>query len=512
MIGTSTPEYVFIRASIAGLRAITPLSVLYCGFCIVRPPRSIVGKVLVAWAAIETAFYFLVYLPRKHILQKAADHPEPLDPEHRKVLFQRCFSTIPDAELYLSKWFLGSPLEDIKRENIKDFFRWAFLNTADYDPADDEELETYITGVENLLGRKIEPGRGPAKCLRLTIDEVDMMHRSFLWYCIVGLVDGATAVHFKFRGFSLYRTSLRRFFDVFPLRPFTLLCTHHSPAEHTSYWYRPHTSKTKLPVLFIHGIGIGLYPYVQFVAEINQSDDYDSSDGDVGIIAVEIMPICMRITPAALAKEAMCMEINSILEKHGWNKFVLVSHSYGTVISTHLLQNPIVAPKIGPILLIDPVTFLLHLPDVAYNFTARKPSTANEHQLYYLASKDMGVAHTLSRHFFWNENILWLEDIVDHNVTVSLSGRDLIVNTEAVGRYLVGASSDGSASGWSDDDGGWKQEPWIGEGLDVLWWPQADHAQVFDMVRARKKLVKVVKKYVRNGKGSNGTAYGSIQG
>jgi len=209
----------------------------------------------------------------------------------------------------------------------------------------------------------------------------------------------------------------------------------------------------------------------------------------------------MRITSAVMAKEEMCREINNILEFHGWDKFVLVSHSYGSVISTHLLQSPTVAPKVGPILLIDPVTFLLHLPDVAYNFTARKPRGANEHQLYYLASRDMGIAHTLSRHFFWNENILWREDIANHDVTVSLSGRDLIVNTEAVGRYLVGASaSDSSQSGWDDDDGGWKEEQWIGEGLDVLWWQQADHAQVFDIPKARAKLVDVVKQYVRSGR------------
>jgi hypothetical protein len=120
--------------------------------------------------------------------------------------------------------------------------------------------------------------------------------------------------------------------------------------------------------------------------------------------------------------------------------------------------------------------------------------------LYYLASKDMGVEHTLSRHFFWNENILWLEDIAKHNVTVSLGGRDLIVNTEAVGRYLVGAANNDTSEGcWGDDDGEWKQKPWIGDGLDVLWWQQADHAQAFDIPKARAKLVDVVRRYVRSG-------------
>ena len=98
-------------------------------------------------------------------------------------------------------------------------------------------------------------------------------------------------------------------------------------------------------------------------------------------------------------------------------------------------------------LFIDPVSFLLHTPDVAYNFTVRKPRRANEWQLWYFASKDPGVAHTLGRRFFWSENVMWKEDVEDlvregKQVAVSLGGRDLIVNTAAVRRYLADRRAD----------------------------------------------------------------------
>ena len=204
----------------------------------------------------------------------------------------------------------------------------------------------------------------------------------------MGVVDTATAAYLRFKSFHFYRIPLHQFFTVFPFRFFSLLSTHRSPSSHISYWYRPHTSKSRLPILFIHGIGIGLYPYARFLAEINDKDEFQASDGEIGVITVEIMPISFRVTGAALPKEEMCKEINAILEAHGWDKFVLASHSYGsslvpniaafantivsygTVVSTHLLQTPEIAHKIGPILLIDPVTFLLHLPDVAYNFVS----------------------------------------------------------------------------------------------------------------------------------------------
>lgn len=164
--------------------------------------------------------------------------------------------------------------------------------------------------------------------------------------------------------------------------------------------------------MFIHGIGIGLYPYVNFLRQINGLDN-ERDEGDIGIIAIEIMPVSFRITGAALEKDQMCLEILQILRHHGWHECILASHSYGSVISSHLLHYSETSELFGPLLLIDPVSILLHLPDVAYNFTARKPIRANEHQLCCelrsaeshhsadqlsdFASMDMGVAHTLGR-------------------------------------------------------------------------------------------------------------------
>jgi hypothetical protein len=78
--------------------------------------------------------------------------------------------------------------------------------------------------------------------------------------------------------------------------------------------------------VFIHGIGIGLYPYIPFLADLNAKDGEDS-DGQVGIIAIEIMPISSRITAAAMLKDEMCEEVHCILKAHGWEQFALVSHS-----------------------------------------------------------------------------------------------------------------------------------------------------------------------------------------
>ncbi|KAL6717127.1 hypothetical protein ACLMJK_005042 [Lecanora helva] len=310
-----------------------------------------------------------------------------------------------DPERYLSLWHRGASPAEIKRDNLKEFFAWAFLNKSFCDPDDQEELEEYINTTEIMLGRKLEPGRGRAIPLRVTLDKVKTLYRPLLWYLI------------------------------------------NEPKEH-------------------------------------------DADESLGIIAIEIMPVSFRITGAALKKDDLCDEVLQILQQHGWEKFILVSHSYGSVISSHLIHSPKTSAMVGPVVLIDPVSILLHLPDVAYNFTCRPPKRANERQLSFFASTDQSVAHTLGRCFFWSENILWKGDMQGRQWTVALAGKDLLVNTEAVGRYLA---KDLGRERPSEDH--WKHETWKGQGLDIFWFDELDHAQVFDSKRGLENLVGVVREY-----------------
>lgn len=164
--------------------------------------------------------------------------------------------------------------------------------------------------------------------------------------------------------------------------------------------------------------------------------------------------------------------------------------------------------------LVDPITILLSQPDVAYNFvsltilalsfmllsltatqTVREPYTAQEWLIWYYGAKDIGVAHTLGRHFFWHDNILWKEDLESRRAAVFLSSNDCIVDAPAVRSYLLGkkgmaedtngsAHANGSASKQVEKT---SSNPaaalFSAEGIDprVLWGQGLDHAQVFDV-------------------------------
>jgi hypothetical protein len=188
MIGTSTFDLYLIRTSIFVLRYVAPLCAIPCIATVacygLRGVLSPVTLTLTSVAAAETLFYLVGYLPYQARLQREAAHPPTLSRPERKALFQKCHNSIPNGEAYLHRWFLGAPAEEIKRENLKEFILWAFFSRGGPPGDDNEELEEYVAQIEELLGREIAPGRGNAKCLRLTLDRINMMHRTLLWYTV----------------------------------------------------------------------------------------------------------------------------------------------------------------------------------------------------------------------------------------------------------------------------------------------------------------------------------------
>ncbi|KAK3317783.1 hypothetical protein B0T19DRAFT_297637 [Cercophora scortea] len=571
MLDHSTWTYLEIRAVIILLQYTPLLEALLVGTLLaVRTTSSNPGGLLTytiyglaALLVLELVFYVTYHRPHKARLHAIADNPPPLSREDRAALWARCSANVLDWEHYLRMWFLDADMAEIKRDNVREFLLWAFfdrdsahlhggagpttplLAAAPPTAADKDlelEVQSYVDKVETLLGRPIPPGRGSACAFRLTIDDVEIRYRSVVWYAIVSLVDFITHSYLAYvEGYSYYRHSPgpapsttttttttnptepphKSPLTVFPPRvqqalthPFLPARRLHSASTEMGYWYRPHRSTTRLPVVFIHGIGIGLWPYTKFLGELDAATATD--DDQVGVIALEVLSMSMRLTAPPLSQHDFVAHVTTILAQHGaaWDRFVLVSHSYGSVLTTHMLKAPAMAPRVRAVVLVDPVSVLLHLPDVAFNFTRRAPRTANEWQLWYFASMDMGVAEGLGRHFFWRENIIWKDELLTggRKVVACLSGRDLIVDTQSVGRYLA---CEGDLKDERDKDRqavidetfdsrpGDVAATWrrcVGQdGLEVLWFPKLDHAQVFDSREHRRLVIDAILRCCQDG-------------
>ena len=96
----------------------------------------------------------------------------------------------------------------------------------------------------------------------------------------------------------------------------------------------------------------------------------------------------MHITYPSLSRPKTIASITQILNSLNIAQFIIVSHSYGTVVATHFLHDARLSACVAATLFIDPIPFLLHLPNNAYNFVYRNPRTANKWELWYVASRD----------------------------------------------------------------------------------------------------------------------------
>nr|POF07170.1 hypothetical protein CFP56_31794 [Quercus suber] len=531
MIDNTPAAYVFIRFTIFILHFLAPACSLYTivylrkAFLRYQWQREIPQFTIFQYYCLaETLFYAFFLWYRTH-LQREATHPELRSKEQRRELFDNVKRETHDPKLFLQGWFRGANVGDIGRQQMEEFVDWGFFEGRAKSAGCEEEVEKYVSEIEEWVGNRFKEGKGTARPLRLTLDPIEMECRSLFWYSLMMIVDSSTHIKMLWWNFEYYYTPATSL-HIFPPRPVELVTfSRRSPAKRLSYWLRPHTSKTRLPVLFLHGLGIGLYPNAGFIHELDLALNSTSAkdDGQVGIMVVEILPISSRLTHAIHTRQEFLEQLTQVLDAHDYRRFVLACHSYGSVLTSNILTNPKLVRRVAATLFIDPVTILLHMPDVAYNFTVRQPKKANEWQLWFFAAKDPGVAYTLGRHFFWSENLLWREQIVEMidngmRVTVSLGSRDLIVDTPAVGRYLMKHTipdpvmkQDGRGATHMalDSKGGekgeeWKNKAWQGRGLEVLWFEGLDHAQVFDTESTRRKLVDVLVEYSKDGKRKDG--------
>lgn len=495
---------ILIRVIILLLRLITPLCVIYTAlFFTGLAPNTHVRNVRVPLEIItipETFFYLLIYLPRSHFLQKPAPEGNRLSHNARRELFTNCLNNVLDIEYFMRTWFRGAPTKEIKKGDLQLWLAWGLWNHYSINRLDLDELDGYVAEVEKKLGRKLEEGVGGHQPVRISIDKVNIQHRPLIWYMIVGVVDTFSFLKMWYLGFQHF--PMYEMFKSFPWRLLSCFCRQFSPARDISYWYRPHTSKKHPPILYIHGIGIGLFTYTNFFADILHKNQKSDPNNQIGVIAIEIMPISFRITAQTLQREEMVRQITQILRHHGWiddehnrqQKFVLAGNSYGTIVANYLLHHSKLLPNIGPVILIDPIAVWVHMGDIAYNFTAKPPKSASERELHYFACTDMGAAHAVTRRFVWTENVLWKHEMVGRKFAFVLSGKDIILDAGRCRKHLLHGQAEIERSSIGQVTGA---EVIKADNLEILWFKNLNHAEVFEKKKERKVLVDLIWRYCR---------------
>mmetsp|Transcript_43093 Transcript_43093/g.116300 ORF Transcript_43093/g.116300 Transcript_43093/m.116300 type:complete len:292 (+) Transcript_43093:945-1820(+) len=208
----------------------------------------------------------------------------------------------------------------------------------------------------------------------------------------------------------------------------------------------PHANGS-LPVVFVHGIGIGFMHYLALIASL---------PADVPVYLVEWPHVSMQITGGAVPSiNTTVATISARLRADGIQKACFVGHSLGTTAVAWMLHDSTARDLVATTVLLDPVTFMLCDSGVAYNFLHRTPTSVIELLMHNFVSRELFIAHTLSRHFSWSHNSLFVEDLprprhratptsdgstnntTDITTTIVLSSGDSIVPTDRVKKYFA---------------------------------------------------------------------------
>jgi pimeloyl-ACP methyl ester carboxylesterase len=181
-----------------------------------------------------------------------------------------------------------------------------------------------------------------------------------------------------------------------------------------------------IPIVFVHGIGIGLITYIPLIEALLATGR--------PIILPEL-PYVSAFRPlqsphSVLSPGAVTSTMTAILATHGYMSAAWMGHSYGTSWLAYMVKY---APHtVSAVLFLDPICFCLHAPRLTKSFVYMRPDLGAS---AYFVRTDVMVNWTVQRSFPWPWIVLFLEQI-NMPCSVFLSSNDGLVPADIVESYL----------------------------------------------------------------------------
>jgi hypothetical protein len=336
------------------IRAVTPLSYfvliyfwqyntwteIYNGGC------SLFFLMFTFWICLEAIFYpYHQFVHRK--LQRLRNPVHACKSLHeRKILLRRCLDAIALAsggtdaiEIqkahfdFLSRWFHGAPVVDIRRENLEEWIAWSFFyrDAATFSPADRAELTSLTDHAETLLRHRFPPGHSSSvRSIRLSLDPLRATQRPLVHYAVVSALRGVGILGVRALGFRVRRLGPHRYFyrpaaDILP----------HASSDTLDGALRDDglaaAATGALPIVFVHGLGVGFGHYLALIAGLPARSpayllEWPSTVMALGAEAGPDPAVTARLVQAALRRD-------------GHAAACVVGHSYGSAAAAWMLRS-----------------------------------------------------------------------------------------------------------------------------------------------------------------------------
>lgn len=175
------------------------------------------------------------------------------------------------------------------------------------------------------------------------------------------------------------------------------------PRTDLAYWHRsPVDPDNKDPLVFIHGIGIGLVQYIHWIMALTTVSR--------PIILIEVSYATSSFfLRDCMNPDEMYIAVERVLRDQGYAKATFMGHSLGTIVCAAICRaSPASLPTsiISGLILADPICFFT-LHSIARNFAYRTPSTASELIMGHFAAREIGTSWYIMRRFCWHQCIMF---------------------------------------------------------------------------------------------------------
>ena len=336
--------------------------------------------------------------------------PEPISRDLLE-LWTKCLTESPDGpEDFIVGWFYDAPLATLAREDIENWLAWGCFSATweSLVPESRSEVMVVLDLIEELLDHRFplrEKEQAPVPCMRFSIEPFEWTHKPLAYYVVCqGLLGGLGKLSLLNEGFTRHSTGV---FDYWLSMPAT------------------EEARQRTPIVFVHGIGVGLVMYLSFVKALMKLD--------CPIVCLELPFISNSIETLVPSISEQVSSVDAICNRWGFEKAVFVGHSYGSLILSWMALH--LPTRVAGLAFVDPVVMMLNLKKILFSFLY---SNDGGGRISDLIGTEIHVNNALRRNFWWYRNILWASDLQRQRLPalICLSELDTIVPSDAVRRHI----------------------------------------------------------------------------
>jgi pimeloyl-ACP methyl ester carboxylesterase len=183
------------------------------------------------------------------------------------------------------------------------------------------------------------------------------------------------------------------------------------------------------PILFCHGVGLGLAPYVPLVQRFAATGR--------PVIAVEFKHLAMRWTRRVPTIDEAAAALAAAVEALGARRVDAVGHSFGTFFLSRLLRTR--PDLVRTVALLDPVVCCMWTGDLVSSFVYQPHASKRTGALTWTIARDLHAAVAVSRRFFWTDYELWPHELAaaGKRALLAVGGKDDLVPAAQVAATIA---------------------------------------------------------------------------